>query len=154
MYAIKKASLLLLIVGVSLAQETIWSPAPPVNVTIPTKILLDYDDLRNFEPTGRLIETNEMGSLKIEVREIITSLNNVGEINITEPASIMIRYRNRLVAAASGYRLGGELTNNGIIIEVWDGINKCQFSKVVLNFAGERLKVTENNTIQVPKCTS
>ena len=73
---------------------------------------------------------------------------------IASPASIVVRLRNRLIAAALGYRLGGDIIHNGVVIEAWDGRDRCQYTQWRLRFAGERLELDEERLLQLQDCDS
>ena len=135
------------------AQELQWSQAPETPRPTPATLLLEHEQLRDYEPTGRLVETLVHGPLSLEVREVIAATKD-GKPVIAEPASITVRYRNRLEAAATGYRLGGDFTYNGVLIESWNGSSACIFNRWRLEFAGERLRLTEHLTLAQEGCTA
>ena len=136
------------------AQSIEWTPVPNLAVQVPTQLILQQEKLRGFVPSGRPLRTQTYGPLVLEVREVVPVRDANGNIQVTEPATVTVHYRNRLVAAASGYRLGGDFTYNGVLIESWDGSTDCLFTRWRLEFAGERLRLAATETVPIDNCES
>lgn len=135
----------------AVAQQTDidWQRASAPGGNVPELVFVDHEELRAFKPTGRLVGTKERGPLVVEVREASHHATDGAQ-----PASIVVRYRNRLVAAASGYRLGSVLIGNGVVIESWAGTDDCAFSRWRLEFAGERMQVIAHERFRSPNCSN
>lgn len=105
-------------------------------------LTIDPDDLRRFVATGKLINTLKYGPAVIETR-VGTFLSTDGDPDdsVDTPASVVIRFRNRLMAGAKGYRLGAQVIKNGVKIVHWNGKLGCSVKSWKLVFVGERLKV-------------
>ena len=129
--------------------QSISSKVDDEVINITSNVFVEYDQLRNFVATGELIDTKNRGPLSVEIRNGVYANS---EPVTYQPASIVIRLRNRLVAAATGYRLGSALSENGIIIDSWDGSKTCVFTRWELEFAGERMVITKQNKFRAPKC--
>ena len=141
MSALLRGALLLALAAASAAQ------APP-EIRIAGALLLDYEQLRDFAPRSTAQRTR-YGPLSIEIRKVTL---NAATYAVTEPGSVLVRYRNRLVAAATGYRLGAFPTSNGVTIEHWDGGGTCSYTRWQLKFAGERLVLHDSSTVRSRDC--
>lgn len=133
------------------AQQLSWPQAPITGEPVAPALLLDHEKLRAYRPSGRLVATKRHGPLTLEVREAVAASGKDAPAAV---ASITVRLRNRLVAAATGYRLGGDFTYNGVQLEGWDGSGACTFLRWRLEFAGERLKLVEQQRLAQPACTA
>ena len=132
------------------AQSTSWSEAPDTTLTVPAELILRHEQLRDFAPSGEPVVVKRYGRLRIEVRQVVTGTS--GNEAVVTPASVQVTYRNRLIAAAQGYRLGGDFTHNGVLLESWDGGDSCEYTLWRLEFSGERLDLTETKRLPVGDC--
>lgn len=101
---------------------------------------VNADELRRFVPSGKLSDRLLFGSLEIITRAgIYLSGADGRETLLDQPASVQIRFKNRLLAAAKGYRLGADFAQFDVYIENWNGMSGCAVRRWTLMFVGERL---------------
>ena len=134
----------------SQAQTTEWTAGPITNLHVPAELILQHERLRNLTAIGNPAAVKVYGNLRMAFREVLTDRQD--EKSVAAPASVQITYRNRLVAAATGYRLGGDFTHNGVFIESWDGGNSCDYTRWKLEFRGERMQLTETKRFPTKSC--
>lgn len=133
------------------AQETDinWQHRATAVLELPDQIIVDHTQLRAFAPSAEPTATKLRGSMAVAIHAGAYPDATTGE---NRPASITVRYRNRLVAAATGYRLGSAITDNGIVIESWSGSDDCAFIRWRLEFAGERMVIANTERFRSPNC--
>lgn len=141
----------ILIVLPASAQETdlVWQQLQGRAIAVPEQILVDHEQLRNVDTSAAITATKQRGSMYVEIRD-----GQITDANEFIPASIVVKYRSRVIAAATGYRLGSALTENGIVIESWAGTDNCAFTRWRLEFRGERLEVIATEKFRAPHCAN
>ena len=128
------------------AQDTDWTEPPAGGEPVEPELVLTHEGLRGFPVAGEPDDTKRLGALVVEVR---AASGGGGE---ARPATVVVRYRNRLVAAATGYRLGADLTHNGVLVEGWGGGDGCDYTSWRLRFAGERMELADERRLAVAGC--
>lgn len=141
------SALLLACAAQAPAQETEWTGGGGVVATVPVELIVQHERLRDFAQAGEPVLVKRYGPLRMAFHEV-----GRAEGGSAVPASVLITYRNRLVAAARGYMIGGDFTHNGVLIESWDGGRACEYMRWRLEFSGERLDVTEARSLPVGDC--
>ncbi|MBF2735751.1 MAG: hypothetical protein ISN26_06750 [Betaproteobacteria bacterium AqS2] len=139
----RAAAALLLASLPAAAQQTEWSPEPLGGEAADVVLLLEHEQLRAYAPRGPVIRRERLGPLVLEIR--------AGAADAA-PASLAVRMRNRLVAAAQGRRIGGDIIHNGVLIEAWDGRDRCEYVQWRLRFVGERLALDEAKRLRQRGC--
>lgn len=138
------AAALLLACLPAAAQQTEWTPEPAGRGAADVVLLLEHEQLRGYAPRGAVIRRERLGPLVLEIR--------AGAPADAAPASLAVRLRNRLLAAAQGRRIGGDIIHNGVLIEAWDGRDRCEYTQWRLRFAGERLELDEAKRLRQRGC--
>ncbi len=140
----KAAATILLAVAGTLT----WAQSLPA-IQMDGALMLDHEQLRAFRVARAPDQVTTYGALAIEIRKAVMHADTG---LVSTAGSVAVKYRNRLIAAATGYRLGAFPTNNGVVIEHWDGNATCVFTRWQLKFAGERLVLDDDATLRDQNC--
>ncbi len=121
-------------------------------------ITVNPDELQRFRVTGRVPNFLRFGPVVVEVRSgTFLSTSDDPDDSIDTPASVLVTFKGRRMAAAKGYRLGADVVKNGVEISHWNGEEGCSVKTWRLQFIGERMAidaVTQRSQEDGEPCTA
>lgn len=98
-------------------------------------LTLNEEDLVRFVATGETAHNFVLGPLVIEQRKgIYFSSDKFPDTSVDQPASVIIRDKDRILAGAKGLFFSIDVTGEFIKIEHWNGEIGCSLARWYLHF--------------------